>query len=78
MYISPKIKEKLLLAAKSALNRFCKPKSKKKQFEAPPEVRKEWENGNKTQVAAVLCDCNFDKVPWVPCFGIIAMKLLVV
>ncbi|CAE7276251.1 unnamed protein product [Symbiodinium sp. CCMP2592] len=52
--------EKLLLAARSRLNRMMKVHKKKKELEAPEYARKHWE-GNKNEMTLLLRDCNFSK-----------------
>ena len=42
--------------------RWVKPKSKRKCDVAPEHVRKEWEHGNKNQLAELYVRENFDKV----------------
>ena len=53
--------EKLLLAARSRLNRMMKPHKKKKGLEAPESARRYWEEGNKQEMTLLLRDCNFCK-----------------
>ncbi|CAE7353100.1 unnamed protein product [Symbiodinium sp. CCMP2592] len=40
---------------------MCKPKSRRHDLEVPQWVRDEWTTGDKTKIASVLQEQNFDK-----------------
>ena len=48
-------------AAKARIDRMCKPKARRHDLEVPDWVRKEWLEGDKTKIAEVLQQQNFDK-----------------
>ena len=48
-------------AAKARIDRMCKPKTRRRDLEVPEWVRKEWSTGDKTKIASVLQEQNFDK-----------------
>ena len=56
-------KEKLLLAARSRLNRMMSVKKTRKHLNAPDYARQHWESGHKQEMAVLLRDVNFAKVP---------------
>ena len=56
------LQEKLLRAAKARIHRMCQEKTKRKDLQAPKWLVDEWANGNKTSIARVLQEENFDRV----------------
>lgn len=52
---------KLHLAAKSRLNRWIKPHKRGPHLNAPEWLIKEWREGNKADIAALLAHHNFNK-----------------
>lgn len=55
------MQERLRLAAKARIMRMVKPKSKRKELQAPEWVMAEWKTGNKNIMADILCQANFDQ-----------------
>lgn len=55
------VQAKLHLAAKSRLNRWVKPHARAKHLDAPEWLIKEWREGNKADIAALLAHHNFNK-----------------
>lgn len=55
--------DRLLLAARARIARMMKPKVKRTDLVPPKYVRDHFESGHKKQLAQMLVDCNFDKVP---------------
>ena len=55
------LQEKLILCAKSRLNRMVKKHKKRKDLEAPSWLAAEWANGNKRAIAEKYSEFNFDK-----------------
>ena len=56
------VQEKLLRAAKARIDRMCAEKVKRKDLQAPSWLVQEWKSGNKTNIARVLQEENFDRV----------------
>ena len=52
---------RLLLQAKARLYRMCQPKKKRKDLESPDWLKTAWQSGNKSKIAALLVENNFDK-----------------
>lgn len=50
-------------AAKQRLRRYMTEKKKRKELEAPEWVRREWKTRSKDEMAQLLMDCNWSKVP---------------
>ena len=57
----PSCQERLLRAAKARIDRMVAPKSRRKDLEAPEWLASEWKSGDKTAIARVLQEENFDK-----------------
>ena len=64
----PRTKELLILAAKARIYRMMLKKNKRKDLEAPANVKQEWDKGaaNKNDLAEVLIHTNFNKDPTYP------------
>ena len=52
-------------AAKERIRRMVAPHSRRKDLETPDYVKKEWENGNRDDMAELLMRLNFNK-DWSP------------
>ena len=48
-------------AAKERIRRMVAPKSRRRDLEVPEYVRKEWDTGNRDNLAELLVQKNFDK-----------------
>lgn len=55
----PCTQERLRLQAKARIIRMVKPKTKRKDLEAPQYVVDEWRTGNKNAIADLLKESNF-------------------
>ena len=55
------MQERLLAAAKARLTRMMTPKTKRKDLEPPQNVKDYWFKNNKTQVAEIFRDLNFNR-----------------
>ena len=61
---TPRLQERLALAARGRLGRLMKEKSKRKDLNVPPEVRDYWNQGSKKDMSELFRDLNFDKAFW--------------
>ncbi|CAJ1365158.1 unnamed protein product [Effrenium voratum] len=57
----PSLQQKLRMAAKARMMRWVKPKSKRKDREAPEWLKKEWAEGSKNNIADLFSHVNFDQ-----------------
>lgn len=55
----PCTQDRLRLQAKARIIRMVKPKTKRKDLEAPQYVIDEWKTGNKNAIADLLKEANF-------------------
>lgn len=55
-------KERLLRAAKARIDRMCRSHSRRKELDVPEWLKKEWQSGDKGQIARQLQDANFNRV----------------
>ena len=60
-FIAPE--EKLLRAAKARIQRMVAEKSRRRDLQVPENIRNEWQTGDKTALAHILQQVNWDRVP---------------